>query len=318
MKKLMVLGVGLAMLNFTSCKKGDEDPGMTFKSRAGRLAGDWTVSEYTESSSSKSTYEDAADIDDELLSSEETMEISYDGSSMTYSETWTDTYDGKGYTDSRTGDETGTGTTITVTETEKNDEGTFTETQTGTFASTFSYTVSFAKDGTFEMKKQMDYSGTFSETETGYTRALTRSDNETNTISGTWSFINKNKGAEFKNKERIGLWFESNNTVSTNKYESVYTDTDASDPIDYTSFNSSSEGTNNSTTTGSDSEPDMVWELIKLSSKEMKVTYVSTWTNSGVYTNTQTYFNGTSTITESTDTDSDSNGESSVTMTLTK
>ena len=43
MKKLMYLGLGLAMLNLTSCKKGDNDPGMSLKGRKGRLAGEWTL-----------------------------------------------------------------------------------------------------------------------------------------------------------------------------------------------------------------------------------------------------------------------------------
>lgn len=41
---LMVIG-GAMVLSMTSCKKGANDPGISLKSRKGRLAGEWTLKE---------------------------------------------------------------------------------------------------------------------------------------------------------------------------------------------------------------------------------------------------------------------------------
>lgn len=50
MKKVLLSITAFALvagsMTFTSCKKGENDPAISFKSRKGRLAGEWTVSSY--------------------------------------------------------------------------------------------------------------------------------------------------------------------------------------------------------------------------------------------------------------------------------
>ena len=43
MKKIMFFGLGLAVLNLTSCKKGENDPGISLRGRKARLTGEWVM-----------------------------------------------------------------------------------------------------------------------------------------------------------------------------------------------------------------------------------------------------------------------------------
>jgi hypothetical protein len=42
-----VLAALVVASSFTACKKGDEDPGFTLKSRKGRLSQEWKVANYS-------------------------------------------------------------------------------------------------------------------------------------------------------------------------------------------------------------------------------------------------------------------------------
>lgn len=55
MKKTLIFtaAIALAAGTITSCKKGANDPFLSFKSRKGRLAGDWTVSQMSSTNTSK-------------------------------------------------------------------------------------------------------------------------------------------------------------------------------------------------------------------------------------------------------------------------
>ena len=51
MKKLLILTVILA--NLAGCKKGENDPFLSFRSRDGRIIGEWTISNYNYSETQK-------------------------------------------------------------------------------------------------------------------------------------------------------------------------------------------------------------------------------------------------------------------------
>jgi len=79
MKKVLLSITALALvagsMTFTSCKKGENDPAISFKSRKGRLAGEWTVSSMetsgTDSQTSGST------------TTTSTNSMNYDGTTLT-------------------------------------------------------------------------------------------------------------------------------------------------------------------------------------------------------------------------------------------
>lgn len=52
MKKLILSAIAITVVasTFTSCKKGSGDPGITFKSRKGRVEGSWKITEWTQNS----------------------------------------------------------------------------------------------------------------------------------------------------------------------------------------------------------------------------------------------------------------------------
>ncbi len=56
MKKVLFGALALALVagSFTSCKKGENDPGLSFKSRKGRMAGEYTISKMSVTSTSTS------------------------------------------------------------------------------------------------------------------------------------------------------------------------------------------------------------------------------------------------------------------------
>jgi hypothetical protein len=76
MKKLLFLAAGALVLsaNLSSCKKGENDPFLSLKSRKARVAGEWTVTKYERISSSV----DAADPEENYSST-----ASYDGTTAT-------------------------------------------------------------------------------------------------------------------------------------------------------------------------------------------------------------------------------------------
>lgn len=141
----------------------------------------------------------------------------------------------------------GNTTTTTFTETSA------TITSTGGGSTTYSYTQSLTieKDGTFTQVEVVTYPGSTA---------------ETYTTKGRWTFMGRNKSAEYKNKEAIVM-------SSTSRQES-------------------GTGTCNCTTT--DSNPDIgdIFELDMLKSKEMAMVYKNNYSNpsnSGSYESIMTY-----------------------------
>lgn len=119
MKKLLVLSIGALALvaNLSSCKKGENDPFLSLKSRKARLTGEWTVTKIEGTSSDKNSSFPIADV---------TSTTTYDGTTETTTTTTvmgTDT-DTETYTLSFVFDKDGTYTQTKV-------EGTTTEVETG-------------------------------------------------------------------------------------------------------------------------------------------------------------------------------------------
>lgn len=57
MKKLILSALAIAVVasTFTSCKKGEGDPGISFKSRKGRVAGTWKITSWEEKTTTNSS-----------------------------------------------------------------------------------------------------------------------------------------------------------------------------------------------------------------------------------------------------------------------
>lgn len=119
MKKNIILGLTLVITTvlMNGCKKGENDPFLSLKSRKARVAGEWTVSSYKYTSNSTSA---AGGTSNGVSTTTETI----NGSS--YNATETSTNSGTSET------ETSTGTVSAFTYTFEKD---------GTFTSTFNYNI---------------------------------------------------------------------------------------------------------------------------------------------------------------------------------
>lgn len=83
MKQLLAL-LMLTSIVFTGCKRGEEDPAISFKSRDSRIEGEWDLTSYTKETST--TTENVAATGGEN-SSIQTSNISYTGTTLTKSGT---------------------------------------------------------------------------------------------------------------------------------------------------------------------------------------------------------------------------------------
>jgi hypothetical protein len=128
MKKILVLSLGLLFMGstFTACKKGENDPFMSMKSRKARVAGEWTVS------GSEGTEKETENFDSQ-------------GDSYTFVQTETSTYNGVTNTTVATSVITNLTTAAAVTDSE-------------TTTSTYTETYSFDKEGTYVYTRLTTYS----------------------------------------------------------------------------------------------------------------------------------------------------------------
>ncbi len=172
MKKLTksVLAILVIASSITACKKGDDDPGFSLKSRKGRLSTTWNVTE---------------------LKSDVTSVTTSNGTT-TYTQTTktTDTY--AGATAKREVSTTYAG-------------GGSTTTSSDSYSGAVSdLTYTFEKDGTWSSTQTVKWSSV-THTEAGTTTTDAIDFTETTTQSGTWYFLGKNKSNDDKNKENISL-----------------------------------------------------------------------------------------------------------------
>jgi len=184
MKKLTkaVLAILVVASSITACKKGDDDPGMSLKSRKGRLSQECTVSEYK------------SDITDVTTSN---------GTVTTTTTTNTkETYTGSAASKNMSQTVAGGGSTTT---------------QTATYSgSVTAMDYTFDKDGTWSSTMTVKWtSTTFTTGGTTDTDAI--DETETTISSGNWYFLGKNKNTEDKNKENVTLSVTSMQVKSDGK-----------------------------------------------------------------------------------------------------
>jgi hypothetical protein len=186
MKKLTqsVLAILVVASSITACKKGDDDPGLSLKSRKGRLSQAWTVSEFKD---------DVTDINTSIG----TVTVTNTTKSTT-------TISGSNATLDEVSTTAAAGSTSTTT-----------DKITGTVTS-FKYT--FEKDGTWSSERIIKWTS-FTRTEAGQTNTSAINYTETTIRSGNWSFLGKNASTEDKNKENVLLSITKEQT----KYDYVGT-----------------------------------------------------------------------------------------------
>ncbi|MBV6461510.1 MAG: hypothetical protein HJHJAOHD_01640 [Flavobacteriales bacterium] len=124
MKKLIISAIAIIVVasTFTACKKGSGDPGISLKSRKGRVTGEWKATKIEVKSNSNNTYSSGGNSDN--LSSSSTMKA--ENGTATYSST-------------------------------ENDNGDIT---TVNLTGTVEYTVTFEKDGSYKAKFTRNLNGT--------------------------------------------------------------------------------------------------------------------------------------------------------------
>lgn len=179
--KLSILALALATVTFTSCKKGENDPGLTLSSRKSRVEGEWTVDKWSENSTYNYTNSDG-DVT-----------------------TWTDVtaFDGSTYTSTSSTTQDGNTTETTTT-------GTVTKNM-----------ITFTKDGTFTIEQEYNYTeedvDTFGDEKTTTTTVTTIS----STTSGTWNFLGKVEDEYKNKERMVLNMLESKETTTSATTEKV-------------------------------------------------------------------------------------------------
>lgn len=179
--KLSILALLAIAAIAPSCKKGEEDPGLSLRSRKSRIAGEWSVTSFDITGTNTTVYVPTVGTTGVTGYTDTYTYTEKYADAGTYSGTWTTTSTQTGSTNG-SGSETGTTKTLTYT---------------------------FDKDGTWS--SVMEYNVSSKQSGTNPATVVNKTSKEES--SGTWQFLGKNKGAELKNKESISL--STTNTVRT-------------------------------------------------------------------------------------------------------
>jgi hypothetical protein len=199
--KKLIIALSVAALvapTLESCKKGENDPGLSLRSRKGRVAGEWKVSkmDYKASStgSSVETYtpiSGPATVTNTSYTQDET--ISFDGTNFKHTEKYSNT------------------------------NNNVTTTSDTTYTGTGEIKFTFEKDGTFTKSETRKYTRTNVTTPfTGATQTVTWTQETTETTTGTWNFT-AGIGKENKNKDGLVLTFVSTEIKTTTNNKSDFT-----------------------------------------------------------------------------------------------
>ena len=299
LKSLAVLGVAALFiaLAFQSCKKGEEDPGLSLSSRTSRLAGEWKMVSMDVTANSTATMDDPNTVNlGNIVKEVITSSYTYDGTTLVQNLDIAETYD-----DNTTASETSISTISGGTDTYSGSytSGGTTTTNSGTNQATYSDVINIVieKDGTFTWDEVLESSEVDTSSSSGYARTTTSTETNTESHSGTWAWLGKDKQNEIANKQRVAFWFSNKSEISSIIDDAVYVDTDATDGIDATAFGSKSTSVVNDTYVNSNTEPDVIWNIIMLKGKEMKVEMMESEDHTSVTTNTTVVSLGTSTVT---------------------
>lgn len=175
---LMILAAAVVIPALNSCKKGEDDPFLSLKSRKARVTGEWIIDEWEQEASYTSSYTNSGSTTNN--SGSNSLKIS--GTGVTTSETAsvTDVFGTSNFTSNGNG-----GATATMT---------------------------FEKDGTFSRK--LEFKNVNVTSSTGGSSSMTSTFNLTIETSGTWNFLG---GVEedYKNKERMILNILEEKTTSS-------------------------------------------------------------------------------------------------------
>ena len=287
---IAILVSSLAPLN--GCRKGEEDPFLSLRSRKARIAGTWTATSYEEISTYLNIYDDSPNFDDEIISSEGEITYSFSNGSIDFTSSHMDTYDGDGFYVSSSSELNAIGNEYNEEFSSVFTDNTSTTTiYEGDYSSSSSFTYTFDKDGTFEMSRTiiMDLSGVTERV--GYNLLYSETESRTTVISGTWAFVDGNDDDDFKNGERISLWFQTGETQVELETENETEDTDPNDSWNYdspgTRYTSESIISYNDSRTNSDE----TWEIIMLSNSEMKVINRFAYDETGEFSSSTTIGN---------------------------
>lgn len=286
-KKVMIVAalmLAVVGLEFSGCKKGNEDPGLSLKSRKARMTGEWTVVSFgdtnTYEGTSDYTYSDS-DGDSYATTSEmtSTERMNFDGTYMSqyYMEETYSSTSSNGFVNTHTGEYE---YTMEDGEFESSSKDTYTYSSGGSDIYTYdasgdhvsdvSITYTFEGDGTFSASIMTSNEVDYTYIQGGSTTSAEESESSTTIITGTWSFVGGNKADGFKNRERIALWYK------TSKRTSESMDSETYSLWNYT-YDNAYEG--EYTYTASDTDADEIWELVMLKNKEMKVRRAYTHTD---------------------------------------
>ncbi len=180
MKMVGILAGAAVLFATPSCKKGENDPGLTFKSRKGRIAGTWNVTSKMEDYSweDNTGFTRSVDFD---YSGTQGIELSVDINGYSTERTYT-------YSEY----------TLTFTK-----EGTFEEKYTRSLTQLdFKFNdPQFTDPGPVTDPFNLDG---------GIDNEVTR--------SGTWAFLSAEKNSDYKNKERIVLNVMDEETITPTQF----------------------------------------------------------------------------------------------------
>ncbi|MES2836976.1 MAG: hypothetical protein V4667_05600 [Bacteroidota bacterium] len=286
MKKITLSAIAVLTLAFsiTSCKKGENDPALSLKSRKSRVAGEWNVTNYSVNSSNSSTSPN-------------------NGPSNSVVNT----------TNTSTNDESHDGTNLTIISSNSDQNYNFGNNAvvTTTTSSTLSgkimhHTFVFEKDGTWSAEHH--YTTTETITRRNGDEIEVREITSETKSSGVWNFLGKI--GEAKNKESMIVSTLSSDNTTTRVSTTTY-------PNSSVAQSSVSTTKNVSTNTYAVNENANIWKITQLKSKEIMVegtfdnNYTSTNNSDFAYT-----YSGTTTTTSSTNTSS-GYSKGTVKMTLT-
>ncbi len=195
---------------FNGCKKGTEDPFLSFRSRDKRVEGTWTLKsvDYSYSSTSTSSTTNTVNSDNSTSNGSTTYKVTYDGTNMTVNKVSTPS--SNNYTDNYKQYDFPTSAYVAKTSTS-------TETKTEAWTTSYTITVSIYKDNTYSYtttKKAISYSRTTAKTvngsavtpfpkDTSYAGTYDgfnyyATDEDVNTQVGTWRWADDEKSGEDK------------------------------------------------------------------------------------------------------------------------
>ncbi len=231
--KFSLIALTIGVLS-DGCKKGEEDPAISFQSRKKRMEGKWEFDKFI--SDTKTTYTELSTVVNRLEEVDSLGGISIQTTTSDPSES------------------------ITVNATGDVQQFTINFTKSNRFEMVKSYSVKST------VSKVLD---TLSAAYT--TRQIIKTENVAITTIGNWNFLDKIKN-EYKNKERVALNYNVVTTVLNYTIDTVITITNKTvTPNTVTITTSRATQTNTILDKYADGERVAAWNLVRLSAKEILI-----------------------------------------------